>query len=96
MSASAGARLSAIIAVVAALSTTIAFADQDRDEHGGRDAPYAIGLWGDLPYSDTQAQTGVPNLIADMNRLLSPNSSDDQRSNVLAQKVREIAPKRRG
>src|SRR6185437_10543714 len=28
---------------------------------------YAIGLWGDLPYSDQQAQTGVPNLIADMN-----------------------------
>src|SRR5262249_21205276 len=23
--------------------------------------------WGDFPYSDTQAQTGVPNLIADMN-----------------------------
>ena len=29
--------------------------------------PYAIGLWGDLPYSDVQALTGVPNLIADMN-----------------------------
>jgi hypothetical protein len=28
---------------------------------------YAIGLWGDMPYSDTQALTGVPNLIADMN-----------------------------
>jgi hypothetical protein len=28
---------------------------------------YAIGLWGDLPYSDVQATTGVPNLIADMN-----------------------------
>ena len=28
---------------------------------------YQIGLWGDLPYSDLQAQTGVPNLIADMN-----------------------------
>lgn len=29
--------------------------------------PYAFGLWGDLPYSDTQATVGVPNLIADMN-----------------------------
>ena len=29
--------------------------------------PYAIGLWGDLPYSDIQATTGVPNIIADMN-----------------------------
>jgi hypothetical protein len=28
---------------------------------------YAIGLWGDMPYSDVQAQRGVPNLIADMN-----------------------------
>lgn len=28
---------------------------------------YAIGLWGDLPYSDAQATAGVPNLIADMN-----------------------------
>jgi hypothetical protein len=38
--------------------------DDDRDDDGGR---YAIGLWGDLPYSDLQAQSGVPNLIADMN-----------------------------
>jgi hypothetical protein len=37
----------------------------DRDDEG---ESYAIGLWGDLPYSDLQAQTGVPNLIADMNR----------------------------
>ena len=36
----------------------------DRDDDGGT---YAIGLWGDLPYSDLQATTGVPNLIADMN-----------------------------
>ena len=31
------------------------------------DGTYAIGLWGDLPYNDAQALTGVPNLIADMN-----------------------------
>jgi hypothetical protein len=43
--------------------------DDDRDRGGDRDGEraYAIGLWGDLPYSDVQAQTGVPNLIADMN-----------------------------
>src|SRR5678816_2021115 len=29
---------------------------------------YAIGLWGDLPYSPLQATVGVPNLIQDMNR----------------------------
>src|SRR3954466_12718877 len=28
---------------------------------------YAVGLWGDLPYSAVQADPGVPNLIADMN-----------------------------
>src|SRR4051794_13262541 len=32
-----------------------------------REFQYAVGLWGDLPYNDVQAQTGVPNLIADMN-----------------------------
>ena len=41
-----------------------AMADDDLDDDGG---PYAIGLWGDLPYSDLQATVGVPNLIADMN-----------------------------
>ena len=30
-------------------------------------SPYLIGLWGDLPYSDEQASSGVPNIIADMN-----------------------------
>jgi hypothetical protein len=36
------------------------------DEHGH--GAYAIGLWGDLPYSTVQATVGVPNLIADMNK----------------------------
>jgi hypothetical protein len=48
--------------------TTAAHADRDDDERRGHREPYAIGLWGDLPYSDVQAQVGVPNLIADMNR----------------------------
>ena len=34
---------------------------------GWDDDAYAIGLWGDLPYNDLQAQIGVPNLIGDMN-----------------------------
>ena len=42
-----------------------AVADDGRD--GGDRDSYAIGLWGDLPYNDVQATTGVPNLIADMN-----------------------------
>lgn len=41
-----------------------------RDDHDRDDSDrgtYAIGLWGDLPYSDAQALTGVPNMIEDMN-----------------------------
>ncbi len=38
----------------------------DHDDHDD-DETYAIGLWGDLPYSVEQATVGVPNLIADMN-----------------------------
>jgi hypothetical protein len=67
--------LLSIIAVLtlAGITTTVAtskdFGDEDHDddERDGRGS-YAIGLWGDLPYSDLQATTGVPNLIADMNR----------------------------
>jgi hypothetical protein len=42
--------------------------DDDRhdDDRDGK-AAYAIGLWGDMPYSTLQATIGVPNLIADMN-----------------------------
>ncbi len=38
----------------------------DDDEHDD-ERSYAIGLWGDLPYSVLQSEVGVPNLIADMN-----------------------------
>src|SRR5213594_2609550 len=58
--------------IAAAITTSLATGegfrgkgdDDDRDDGHGA---YAIGLWGDLPYSDVQALTGVPNLIADMN-----------------------------
>ena len=57
--------------LAAAITTSIAMAGHshrggDQRFHHER-AAYAIGLWGDLPYSTTQATTGVPNLIADMN-----------------------------
>lgn len=39
----------------------------DDDDDDDRDS-YIVGLWGDVPYSDAQASTGVPNVIADMNR----------------------------
>lgn len=57
----------AALVVLAAFTTAQAFHhDDDNDRDGDRER-YAIGLWGDLPYSDVQAQTGIPNLIADMN-----------------------------
>jgi hypothetical protein len=40
--------------------------DDKKDDDPDRGV-YAIGLWGDLPYSDVQATVGVPNMIADMN-----------------------------
>ena len=67
--------LASAVLIVAAVATALAHdggsggRDDDRDDDGrdGRGA-YAIGLWGDLPYSTLQATVGVPNLIADMNR----------------------------
>src|SRR5947209_9706331 len=41
--------------------------DRDDDHQRRGYDQYAIGLWGDLPYSTLQATVGVPNLIADMN-----------------------------
>ena len=41
--------------------------DGGQYEGGNGVEPYAVGLWGDLPYNAVQATTGVPNLIADMN-----------------------------
>ncbi len=51
------------IAAVPVLSATLACSAIAADN----DDSYAIGLWGDLPYSAAQATVGVPNLIADMN-----------------------------
>jgi hypothetical protein len=42
--------------------------DDQGDEGAQGLGAYAIGVWGDLPYSDLHALTGVPNLIADMNK----------------------------
>ena len=53
------------LVVLSSAFVTRALAADDRQ--GNDDERFAIGLWGDLPYSDLQAQVGVPNLIADMN-----------------------------
>lgn len=46
---------------ILAVAVASSFASNDDNE------AYAIGLWGDLPYSSQQATVGVPNLIGDMN-----------------------------
>ena len=65
------AALAAVL--LAAVATTALAANgpvrgrgDEREEERERGV-YAIGLWGDFPYSDVQATVGVPNLIADMN-----------------------------
>jgi hypothetical protein len=64
-------RIRATVVLIAAGVATLAGAAQDEgkiDQAARRGwSPYAIGLWGDLPYSPAQETVGVPNLIADMN-----------------------------
>jgi hypothetical protein len=58
-----------VIVLVAGMSSSLA--SQGARGMGGiegsANAAYAIGLWGDLPYSAVQENVGLPNLIADMN-----------------------------
>jgi hypothetical protein len=57
--------LTALAVLVAAVAAGIAIAGHPlRDD---KNFEYAIGLWGDLPYSAVQESPGIPNLIADMN-----------------------------
>src|SRR5918993_1786410 len=68
----AGARRAFGVTCAAALATTLVTA---QGKNGPRvdeavragESSYAVGLWGDLPYSPAQETTGVPNLLADMN-----------------------------
>lgn len=54
-----------VLGVVAVAAPAIAVAQ--RTSTNEKEFEYAVGLWGDLPYSAAQADIGVPNLIADMN-----------------------------
>jgi hypothetical protein len=56
------------IGVLILLAATSAAASNGGFQGQGDGEAYAIGLWGDLPYSTLQATVGVPNLIADMNQ----------------------------
>lgn len=59
---------SSAIGLLLVLAITTGIATAASKEEDGREGGYAIGLWGDLPYSAVQATVGVPNLIADMNK----------------------------
>lgn len=61
-----------VVALMVTASLTASFVTSTEANNGNTgtgiaNRAYAIGLWGDMPYSDLQAQEGVPNLIADMN-----------------------------
>src|SRR5262249_17346248 len=56
-----------LLTAVAAGAAAAGIAAAGKGNTNNKTFQYAIGLWGDLPYSDAQAVTGVPNLIADMN-----------------------------
>lgn len=57
----------AFAVILAIAATTLNASDQNDDDQGHDTGPYAIGLWGDVPYSVEQ-ETGVANLIKDMNK----------------------------
>src|SRR5262245_60890238 len=57
----------AVLATVTVAATTVGIAVAGKGNGNDKTFQYSIGLWGDMPYSDVQAQTGVPNLIDDMN-----------------------------
>ncbi len=58
--------LAALLAAAATATVAVASYDHRSDPHAPEG--YSIGLWGDLPYSDLQKASGVPNIVADMNR----------------------------
>ena len=58
------AMITVTVVVLASSSSSVVLSSGD---DGDEDEAYSIGLWGDVPYSDLQALTGVPNLIDDMN-----------------------------
>jgi hypothetical protein len=62
--------LACLLAAAATAGAAAADHRASHEDHGhGHDSrTYAIGVWGDMPYNDTQKTVGVPALISDMNR----------------------------
>jgi hypothetical protein len=63
------ARRLALPMLVLAIAGAVSAAPREADDAAQSRAnnTYAIGLWGDLPYSPVQESVGLPNLIQDMN-----------------------------
>ena len=59
--------VSILLAALAAGAFAAGIAAAGRGNGNDKTFQYAMGVWGDMPYSDTQALIGVPNLIADLN-----------------------------
>jgi hypothetical protein len=53
-----------LVTAAVVLTTAAGLAIANNGMTNDKTFEYAIGLWGDLPYSATQADPGVPNLIA--------------------------------
>src|ERR671933_154822 len=66
-----------LLVSVVATAFSAAVASSNTAGQAQQPVSYTIGLWGDFPYSDLQATTGVPNLIADMNASDIAFSIDD-------------------
>ena len=60
-------RVASLAVLAAATLVTAGIAVSSNGSTNKKTFEFSVGLWGDLPYSDTQALSGVPNLIADMN-----------------------------
>jgi hypothetical protein len=56
-----------LLAAVAAGALAAGIAVAGKGNGNDKTFEFTVGLLGDLPYNDVQAQSGVPNLIADMN-----------------------------
>jgi hypothetical protein len=59
--------IAALLAAAAMAGLALADRNGGDDDRDGSPS-YALAVWGDMPYSDVQTTSGVPNLIADMNR----------------------------
>ena len=80
----------AVLATVTVAATAVGMAVAGKGNGNNKTFEYAVGLWGDTPYSDVQAQTGVPNLIADLNSsdiAFSVHDGDLKAGNAIAGSV---------